>query len=80
MPEKVQALDNINICQIACATWHTAAIAVDGTVYTWGNGSNGKLGHSNEDDQFIPKIVDGIQGKIIQISCGDFHTAVLSGW
>lgn len=67
------------MCQIACATWHTAAISKDGKVYTWGNGSNGKLGHADEENQPLPKLVEGIDGNVIQIACGDFHTAVLTG-
>ena len=78
-PTLVQSLNGRNISQIACATWHTAAISSGGHVYTWGNGSNGKLGHSDEENQDFPKLVDGINGKVTQIACGDFHTAVLTG-
>ena len=66
-----------HVIQVSCATWHTAAITQDGAVFTWGNGTNGKLGHSDEEDQLKPKKIEELEYKVIQISCGDFHTAVL---
>eukprot|EP01095_Lingulamoeba_sp_RSL-Kostka_P008375 TRINITY_DN2781_c1_g1_i1.p1 TRINITY_DN2781_c1_g1~~TRINITY_DN2781_c1_g1_i1.p1 ORF type:complete len:604 (+),score=224.26 TRINITY_DN2781_c1_g1_i1:84-1895(+) len=78
IPTQIEELQGIGICQIACATWHTAAISVSGDVYTWGNGSNGKLGHGDEEDKLVPCKLEDTNFIATQISCGDFHTAVLT--
>ena len=50
---------------------------VSGDTYTWGNGSNGKLGLGDEDDRLTPTKIEA-EFKAKQVSCGDFHTAVLT--
>ena len=57
----------------------TLSIA-SGEVYTWGAGSNGRLGHGHERDRFTPLLINGLKGKIVvQVACGDYHTAALTG-
>mgnify|MGYP002380472937 CR=1 FL=1 len=34
-----------------------------GQLYTWGYGVNGRLGHGNEEDQKLPRLVTTMQGK-----------------
>ena len=36
---------------------HTAAVADDGSVFTWGNGAFGQLGHGTTDDSLVPRKV-----------------------
>ena len=45
--------------QIACGDFHTACIDKDETVYTWGCGGSGRLGHDKEDD--VPVRVHGLE-------------------
>jgi|GEM_PF-3556817 len=42
----------------------------DGSIYTWGNGANGVLGHGNTTNQLSPKLVNLSDefGKIVKIS------------
>eukprot|EP01103_Thecamoeba_quadrilineata_P011479 TRINITY_DN2750_c0_g1_i2.p1 TRINITY_DN2750_c0_g1~~TRINITY_DN2750_c0_g1_i2.p1 ORF type:complete len:645 (+),score=95.05 TRINITY_DN2750_c0_g1_i2:12-1946(+) len=48
-------------------------------IYTWGQGENGRLGHDDECDQLIPKVVESLLGKDIRaIFCGPSHSAVVS--
>ena len=37
------------IVAISSGDYHCAAVGVDGTLYMWGDASNGKLGHGEED-------------------------------
>ena len=50
----------------------------DGEVYTWGKGSNGRLGHDDTKSQLLPVAVSALKGiKIVSITCGhNFTTAV----
>ena len=52
----------------------------DGKLYTWGYGSNGRLGHGEEADLLTPAVVEAIKDeKIVHASCGGCHTAVTTG-
>lgn len=49
------------------------------TVYTWGRGEDGQLGHGDTQDRSSPALVEALQGKtIVQMACGSGHTIVLS--
>eukprot|EP01088_Endostelium_zonatum_P020096 TRINITY_DN7243_c0_g1_i1.p1 TRINITY_DN7243_c0_g1~~TRINITY_DN7243_c0_g1_i1.p1 ORF type:complete len:631 (+),score=137.51 TRINITY_DN7243_c0_g1_i1:27-1919(+) len=81
-----EAGKKIKIGQLACGTWHTACVTEFGeNILTWGEGANGKLGHEDECDQLVPKAIPRFKSvgsnslvRISQISCGNFHTAILS--
>ena len=43
---------------IACGSLHSACVTEDGSLYTWGRGNYGRLGHGTNDDKVVPtKIV-----------------------
>eukprot|EP00916_Digyalum_oweni_P016510 GHVL01027078.1.p1 GENE.GHVL01027078.1~~GHVL01027078.1.p1 ORF type:complete len:443 (+),score=86.39 GHVL01027078.1:258-1586(+) len=65
------------IKKISCGEYHTAAITENGVLLTWGRGNNGRLGHGLEEDENFPKIVEGLTSQVLQVSCGDFHTACI---
>jgi len=52
-----------------------------GKVYTFGESTNGQLGHGNlAEDTYDPTIINwSSPTKVVQVSCGEGHTAVLSG-
>jgi alpha-tubulin suppressor-like RCC1 family protein len=64
--------------QVACGAYHTAAIKTDGTLWSWGNPGEGRLGDS---DRATPKsspvqtIAGGTNWK--QVACGYQHTAAI---
>ena len=69
--------------QIACGANHTAALTEKGQLFTWGCAVNGRLGHGDEKDQWVPKVVFTMMGKTVrQIGCGGSHSAatVVHGW
>lgn len=45
VPSLVPALINQEFLSVACGGAHTAAVAVDGSVFTWGLNDHGQLGH-----------------------------------
>jgi alpha-tubulin suppressor-like RCC1 family protein len=63
--------------QVSSGYDHTAAIKTDGTLWTWGNGSLGKLGNANTTNIYIPvtTFAGGTDWK--QVSCGRQNTAAI---
>jgi regulator of chromosome condensation len=48
--------------QISCGGNHTLVVTDDGTVYSWGYGDMGALGHGEEKDEYQPRKVDIMEG------------------
>ena len=63
--------------QVACGNNHTAAIKTDGTLWTWGGNSFGRLGDNTAVNRSTPvtTFAGGTNWK--QVSCGGNHTAAI---
>ena len=62
--------------QVATARFHTAAIKTDGTLWTWGHNTDGRLGDGSSivhRSSPIQTVAGGTNWKLV--SCGQFHTA-----
>ncbi|XP_022604120.1 E3 ISG15--protein ligase HERC5-like [Seriola dumerili] len=73
----VPALSPLGVSFISCGQAHTAVLAKDGKVFTFGEGSHGQLGHNSAANEVRPRLVDGLDGPASQIACGRCHTLVL---
>ena len=63
---------------VACGPRHAVVALADGTVFTWGAGARGRLGHGDCRGQTAPKRVEGLpDGGIISVAAGGAHTAVV---
>lgn len=50
-----------------------------GKVFTFGVGSYGKLGHGNDSNELVPKLVEELDGeRVVSLSCGADHMAALN--
>lgn len=74
--------ENVQISQIACGDYHTAAISTTGDVFTWGLGHTGQLGHralQSLNKEVLPRRVVGLEGvRVTDIACGGVHTCAVS--
>jgi alpha-tubulin suppressor-like RCC1 family protein len=63
--------------QVACGGYHTAAIKTDGTLWTWGNNTYGRLGDNTTTQRNTPvtTFAGGTNWK--QVACGGYHTAAI---
>ena len=52
-----------DIIKVSCGSWHTIALKKDGSVWAWGNGSDGRLGNNTETHSNVAIKVKGILGK-----------------
>jgi hypothetical protein len=63
--------------QVSCGDPNGAAIKTDGTLWTWGNGGNGRLGNATITDSSTPvtTFAGGTNWK--QVSCGSGHMTAI---
>ena len=69
---------------VACGGIHSAAVTREGSVFTWGCGSDGRLGHPEAKGHRylfrcdVPRKVEGLPKNVTLVDCSYYHTAVLS--
>ncbi|KAI8361061.1 regulator of chromosome condensation 1/beta-lactamase-inhibitor protein II [Mortierella sp. GBAus27b] len=58
---------------------HVLALATDGTLYSWGTGRHGQLGHGSLASEPMPKPIEYLQGiRIVDAACGAAFSVALS--
>ncbi|XP_030756884.1 E3 ubiquitin-protein ligase HERC2 [Sitophilus oryzae] len=76
-PTQIEALNGKDIVFIECGATYSAAISNSGTLYTWGRGNYGRLGHGSFDDLLTPTLVLSLVGHHVTgvaLGSGDAHT------
>ena len=48
----------------------------DGSVFSWGYGKMGPLGHNNNESTIVPQKIEGLSN-IVRVDCGNNYTIVL---
>ena len=56
-PKDTGFVEDVKIKNIACGNNHTIACDTHNRVFTWGNGTYGRLGHDNTKDELKPRMV-----------------------
>jgi len=78
-PRLVVGLDDEDVAQVACGSGHTVALSLEGKVFAWGRGDDGRLGHGDHEWKDEPmKILALDKVKVVHITCGSYHTAAVS--
>ena len=52
-----------HVVAVSAGSRHGLAITTDGSVWSWGFGLHGRLGHGNEQSQMLPKKVEPFAGQ-----------------
>ncbi|XP_022618571.1 probable E3 ubiquitin-protein ligase HERC1 [Seriola dumerili] len=69
--------DISGVGQVACGSSHTIAVAQDGhTVWSFGGGDNGKLGHGDTNRVYRPKVIEALHGFIIRKVCAGSQSSL----
>ena len=63
--------------QVSASSFHVAALRRDGTIWTWGNNSNGQLGTGTTVSTSSPVSVVGGFTDWCQVSAGQYHTTAI---
>ena len=58
---------------------HSLAVSQSGTVYSWGYGVFGQLGHGTLNDELAPRVVEALREiKIVSVATGLMHSLALT--
>ena len=77
-PVLIPSLVTEKVTGIACGPSHTVCTTLTG-VFSWGAGSGYRLGHGDTRDRSSPSRIEEFNGiPVKQVSCGTWHSAVLS--
>ena len=67
------------VTHVSCGHAHIGVITTEGHVFSWGEGSDGRLGHGNRTSISVPKLISSLSKlRALSISCGAFHTAIVA--
>ncbi|XP_043943342.1 probable E3 ubiquitin-protein ligase HERC1 [Protopterus annectens] len=62
--------DISNAGQVVCGSSHTVVLSQDGrTLWSFGDGDHGKLGHGDTNRVYRPKVIESLQGLFIKKIC-----------
>ncbi|KAL1023407.1 hypothetical protein UPYG_G00040470 [Umbra pygmaea] len=81
IPRQVTALSNYVVKKVAVHSGgrHAMALTVDGKVFSWGEGDDGKLGHFSRMNCDKPRLIEALKTKRIRdIACGSSHSAAIT--
>lgn len=80
-PRKLPVISQYVVKKVAVHSGgkHAIALTVDGRVFSWGEGDDGKLGHGNTTTLDRPKLIETLRSKRVRdISCGSSHSAAIT--
>ena len=83
-PKLIVMPNGKTVKKVAAAGIHSALLTTDGELYTWGCGSDGRLGHPEYEGYVFlykesqPKRVEGIGATVVDISCSYYHNACIA--
>ncbi|RKP27547.1 regulator of chromosome condensation 1/beta-lactamase-inhibitor protein II [Syncephalis pseudoplumigaleata] len=71
---------SVRFVKVVAGHAHWLALAENGALYSWGSNRFGQLGYGDTQDRDVPQIVEALHGiGVVEIACGAFHSAVISG-
>ena len=80
LPKKIEAFaGGQRVVATLAGFVHSLAVTADGTVWSWGNGLYGKLGHGDGQPQLLPKKIEAFAGqRAIAVSAGFVHSIAIT--
>ncbi|KAJ6227803.1 regulator of chromosome condensation protein [Anaeramoeba flamelloides] len=79
IPHMIPKFNNKGAIAIECGSQHTVLLCSNGQVYSWGQCSDGQLGHGDTKFVKYPQVIEKLRDEnVYQISCGQHHTAVVT--
>lgn len=71
-PRLIEALRGVRIVAVSAGGTHSLCLSEAGTVYSFGSGYDGQLGHGDCHSQLTPRVIEGLQGvvRVVGIAAG----------
>lgn len=80
-PKNIERLDSVaSVVQIAAGPSYALAVADDGTLFSFGSGTNFCLGHGEQHNELLPRAIQYFKRKgihVVRVSAGDEHAVAL---
>ena len=74
------ALLDKKVIRFSCGGMHSVAITDTGSIFSWGEGREFKLGHQSDKDVLVPQQVQPFSNHVVtRVSCGSNATLLLRG-
>ncbi|XP_012936715.1 E3 ubiquitin-protein ligase HERC2 [Aplysia californica] len=80
VPRQLSSLSQYVIKKVAVHSGgrHALALSIDGKIFAWGEGDDGKLGLSSRMNCDTPRLVEALKSKRVRdIACGSSHSAAI---
>ena len=78
-PKKIDALAGQRVVAASAAFAHSFALTAGGSVWSWGGGLFGRLGHGDEQSQLLPKKVEALAGqRVVAVSATGSHSLAIT--
>jgi len=79
VPTVIGSLAHVPIHSVSACMAHTLVLTKAGGVLSFGEGSDGKLGHGNEDDVFEPTPIEALRGtRVLAVTAGCRHSLAVT--
>jgi len=79
LPKKVEAFADQRVVAVSAGGYHSLALTADGSVWSWGFGACGRLGHGDEESELLPKKIEAFAGqRVLAVSAGGAHNLALT--
>ena len=79
VPRLIESLARVVIESVSCGNNSTLALDHEGSVYSWGSGAHGVLGHGDVKSRKEPEKIKGLEGKEISyINAGHVHCGAVT--
>ena len=75
-PRLVAALQGVRIMAVAAGESHSLALSKAGEIYSFGNGTYGRLGHGGQTNQLTPRAIAGLQGLCMRSVVAGYSTSL----
>ena len=77
----VTPLDRVEISDFSCGHYHTVAIDSKTRAFSWGFGGIGRLGHSEQKDELVPRLIKFLEPPnrgVRSVHCGSSYSIVIN--
>ncbi|XP_017973996.1 PREDICTED: uncharacterized protein LOC18604653 isoform X1 [Theobroma cacao] len=78
-PKALESNVLLDAHNISCGNKHAVLVTRQGRIFSWGEGSGGRLGHGVEADVSQPMLIGALSWSTIGlVACGEFHTCAVT--
>ena len=83
LPKPTVMPDGVTAAKIVAGAHHSSFLSTDGRLYTWGVGSDGRLGHPEFEGHVYkyhesrPKLVQALQDRVVDVTSSYYHMTVV---